>query len=95
MAQEQQVTISVRVTPSASKDEVTGFRDGVLYLRVTAPPRDGRANDAVVALLTKTLDVAKRDLHIVRGHSSRQKLITVHGLTIQDLEALLGPQHLL
>ena len=60
--------ISVRLQPRASRDEITGLRDdGVLVVRVTAPPVDGRANDALCKLLAKRLDVAPSRVSVVRG----------------------------
>ena len=73
-------TISVRVQPRASRDRVLGFRDGTVRVSVTAPPQDGRANAAVLVLLAERLGVAKSRLRIVRGHSSRDKLVAVEGI---------------
>ncbi|MDP6606997.1 MAG: DUF167 domain-containing protein [Dehalococcoidia bacterium] len=82
--------ISIRLTPRASRDEVVGFepaagRTGgapdVLRVRVTAPPVDGRANTALTRLLAKRLGVARRDVTVVSGQSSRQKVVAVEGLS--------------
>ena len=53
------VTFMVTVQPKASRNKVGGYETGTLRLRVTAPPHDGKANEAVVSLLAETLDVAK------------------------------------
>lgn len=66
----------MRVTPGASRDEVK-LADGVVQLRVTAPPADGAANDAVLRLLAAALDRPRRDLTLVRGASARIKLIAI------------------
>jgi len=66
----------VRVTPGASRDEVK-LADGIVQLRVTAPPADGAANDAVLRLLAAALDRPRRDLTLVRGASARIKLIAI------------------
>ena len=79
----------VKVQPKASRDQVVGYRDGVLQLRVTAPPDKGRANGAVVALLSDPLGVAKSRVRIVRGQSSRDKVLTVESLTPEDVRGLL------
>lgn len=66
--------LKVRVTPRAASDSVDGFDgEGVLRVRVTAPPADGAANAAVVKLLSKALDIPARDVVLVSGASSRQK----------------------
>ncbi len=64
------------MTPGASRDEVK-IVDGRVQLRVTAPPADGAANDAVLALLAAALDRPRRDLTLLRGTSARIKLIGV------------------
>lgn len=66
----------MRVTPGASRDEVK-LADGIVQLRVTAPPADGAANDAVLRLLAAALDRPRRDLTLVRGASARIKLIAI------------------
>lgn len=68
--------LEVRVTPGASRDEVK-IVDGTVQLRVTAPPADGAANEAVLALLAAALDRPRRDLVLLRGVSARIKLIGV------------------
>jgi uncharacterized protein (TIGR00251 family) len=67
--------LSVRVTPRASKDSVGTFdASGTLAVRVTPPPADGAANDAVVKLLAKTFGLAQRDVVLVSGATSRTKV---------------------
>ncbi len=79
----------VKVQPKASRDQVAGYRDGVLQLRVTAPSDKGRASAAVVALLADALGVAKSRVRIVRGQSSRDKVLTVESLTPEDVRVIL------
>lgn len=81
--------ISIRVQPGASRDRVAGFRDGTLRVSVTAPPQDGRANAAVLELLAETLGVAKSRLRILRGHSSRDKVVAVEGMAESHVRSLL------
>jgi uncharacterized protein YggU (UPF0235/DUF167 family) len=54
-------------------------------VRVTAPPEDGRANEAVVALLAEALDVPKSRVRILRGHAAREKQIAVDSLTLEEV----------
>ena len=84
------LTIKVRVQPKASRDRVDGYQEGTLRIRVTAPPQDGKANEAVVSLLAKTLGIAKRRVRIVRGHGSREKLVTVDDLSAREFEQRLS-----
>ena len=66
--------IAVRVTARASRDDIVGFDDtGVLRVRVTAPPVDGAANEAVAKLLARALGLAPREVMLARGERARLK----------------------
>ncbi len=65
--------VTVRVTPRASRDAISKYEDGVVHVRVTAPPADGAANAAVTRLLSKALGVPARDVTLVSGASARVK----------------------
>jgi hypothetical protein len=80
----------VRLTPRASREEIVGLRDGVLQVRVTAPPVDGAANAALVRLLAKRLRVGRGAVRIVSGETARTKMIEVDGLTEDETAARLG-----
>ena len=66
----------MRVTPGASRDEVK-VDEGTVQLRVTAPPADGAANEAVLRLLAAALDRPRRDLTLLRGATARIKLVGI------------------
>ncbi|WP_231728999.1 MULTISPECIES: DUF167 domain-containing protein [unclassified Sphingopyxis] len=66
----------MRVTPGARRDEVR-IVEGAVQVRVTAPPADGAANDAVLAVLAAALDLPRRDLTLLRGAAARIKLIGI------------------
>ncbi|MEX2237638.1 MAG: DUF167 domain-containing protein [Dehalococcoidia bacterium] len=83
------VTVAVRVTPGARKDEIAGWRGDVLLARVQARPMEGKANKAVVSLLAETLGVRQSAVRIVRGEASRDKLVEIDGLSSSELEARL------
>jgi uncharacterized protein len=70
----------VRVQPRARREEIAGERDGALIVRVTAPPVDGRANDAVRKLLAKRLGIAPGRVSVVRGATARDKLVEIDGM---------------
>ncbi|MEX0784318.1 MAG: DUF167 domain-containing protein [Dehalococcoidia bacterium] len=70
--------LTVRVTPRASTDRIGGFdAEGRLRVRVTAPPADGAANAAVARLLAKALGLPGRDVVLVTGATSREKVFEV------------------
>lgn len=72
--------LDVRVMPRASRDGIAGWREGRLVVRVTAPPVKSAANDAVIVLLAKALDVPKSTLRVASGATSRSKSIEILGL---------------
>jgi uncharacterized protein YggU (UPF0235/DUF167 family) len=80
------VRFAVRLTPRAAGDRVDGVVDGVLRARVGAPAVEGAANAALIRMIATELAVARRDVRIVAGASSRQKLVVVDGV---DAEAVL------
>ena len=85
--------IAVRLVPRASRDEVAGFEgdvDDVLRVRVTAPPVEGRANAALTRLLAKRLGVAWDDVRVVVGQRSRQKVVAVDGLSLDEVRRRLA-----
>ena len=71
------VIFTVRVIPRASASGFGGERAGALVVRVTAPPVDGRANDAVVALLAEALDVPRGAVRVESGATGRTKIVSV------------------
>ena len=82
--------MTVRITPRASRDEVVGEREGVLRVRVTAPPVDGAANEALVRLLAKVVGVPRGDVLIASGATSRTKIVDVAGLELHEVRLRLG-----
>jgi uncharacterized protein len=81
------VRLSVRLTPRGGRNRVDRVVDGVLRARVSAPPVDGEANEALVALLAHELDVPRGAVRIVAGATSRVKTVAVEGITAAALEA--------
>jgi uncharacterized protein len=82
--------LPVRLQPRARRDEIVGERDGAIVIRVTAPPVDGKANAALCRLIAKTAGVAPSRVEIVRGHTTRDKLVRVEGVEIDALRTALG-----
>ena len=83
---DESCTIKIRVQPKSSRNQVDGFQDGALRVRVTAAPTESQANAAVIAILAKTLGVSKSRLEIIRGYSSRDKVVSVDTLTEQEVQ---------
>ena len=76
---EQSLEISVRLTPRASAERVRRLADGSLAVRVTAPPVDGRANEALLRAVAKELGLAPSRVELVRGARSRTKTLRIRG----------------
>ena len=82
--------LSVRVSPGAKRDEIIGWQGSTLRVRVRAVPEKGKANEAVCSLIAGAAGTPKRSVVIERGHSSRDKLALVEGLTEDELMSRLG-----
>jgi len=82
--------LRVRVQPRAAANEITGVRDGVLQVRVTAPPEGGKANAAVRRLIARRLRVGVTRVEVVRGASAREKSLQIEGFTDDGLRSALG-----
>jgi uncharacterized protein (TIGR00251 family) len=81
--------LRVRVTPRSSKNDLR-LEGESIKVWVNASPTDGQANEAVIALLAKRLGVAKSRLTLVSGHAGRDKVISVQGMTTDEVLEKLG-----
>ena len=88
---ENEARIAVRVYPNAARNEVVGLTDGVLQVKVSAPPVKGKANIELIAFLSKALGVSKSRVGIIKGHTARNKVITIQGLSREDVMRRLLP----
>jgi uncharacterized protein (TIGR00251 family) len=73
------VRLTVRVTPKAARSRIVGRAADALKIAVAAPPEDGKANDALIALLAEALGVPRRDVVLAAGATARRKLVDVRG----------------
>ena len=71
----------VRVQPNAGQNQVLGFKDGVLHVRIAAPAIKGKANQELIKFLSDILEVNKSNLTIKKGMTSKRKVIGISGLT--------------
>ena len=84
------ITFSVKVHPRARKNAITGEVGDALKVSLTAPPVDGRANDACIEFLAKVLKVPRSSVTIAAGQSSRNKVIRVAGLSAEEVRERLN-----
>ena len=82
--------LTLRVSPGAARSVVVGRHGAGWKVRVAAPPEDGKANDAVVRLLSDTLVLPARDVQIDSGRSSRDKIIALEGMRPAEIERRLA-----
>lgn len=82
-------TLALRVQPKAKRNAVLGEQAGALKVSVTAPPEDGRANEAVLELLRDELDLRRAQVELLSGHTNRNKVVLVRGVTPGQLVALI------
>ena len=80
--------LTVRVTPRASTNKVQSWDGDTLRVTVTAPPAEGKANDAVVRVLERTFGVPRSKIHIISGATARTKVINIDGISLTELRTL-------
>ena len=84
------VTFAIKVHPRAKKNAITGEVGDALKLALTAPPVDGKANEACIEFFAKLLKVPQSSITIASGHRSRNKVIRISGITVPQLRDRLG-----
>ena len=84
------VVLTLHIQPGAKRTEVAGLHGDALKIRLAAPPVDGKANEALIAYLAKTLGVPKSRIDLVSGQSSRAKRIRVGGVPQATVAARLA-----
>lgn len=87
---EDGVRLEIKVQPRSSRNQVAGLQDGMLKVKLTAPPVEGEANQALINFLAGLLRVGRRDIVILRGETSRLKLVGIHGISSQSVKDILA-----
>ena len=82
------VRFSVRLQPRASKNEIAGLQGASLKIRVTSPPVDGLANNALIGFLSDALGVSRRNVCIVCGPTPRTKVVEVSDVALEAVQRL-------
>jgi len=84
------VDLAVHVTPRSGRDEVQGWRGSELAVRVTVAPEGGKANAAACIVVAKALGVPKSSVRVVRGDTSRHKILRIEGVDASDVRDAFG-----
>ena len=87
----QGATFQIKVHPRAKKNAIVGEVGDALKLALTAPPLEGRANDACIAFFAELLNVPRSSVTIAAGQSSRNKVIRIAGITAAQVQERLSP----
>jgi len=87
----QGAQFALRVQPRASRNAVAGVIGDAIKLAITAPPVDGKANQAVIEFLADLFRVSKSSVVIVSGESGRNKLIAIRGMSAEQVRKVLTP----
>lgn len=82
--------LKLHVTPRGSRNEVIGWRNDTLCVKITAPPVEGAANAAIVKFIADALGIRKSQIELVSGEKSREKTLRVTGLTDTEIRARIG-----
>ena len=82
--------LNIKVVPGASRDQIVGWLEDALKIKVTAPPEQGKANEAVVTLLAKTLGVRRDTIEIVSGHGSPAKTVDIALMDNDVIQKAIG-----
>jgi uncharacterized protein len=90
--QADDILLSIKLQPRASANEIGEPLGNELRVKVTAPPVDSAANEALIRLLAEKLDCARNRVELVRGQTSRHKIVKLHGMTGEEVLGKLGPR---
>lgn len=82
--------LRIHLQPNAKRDEAVSFENGILRVRIAAPPTEGKANKRLIEFISEVLDIAKSRVAIEKGLASRQKTVTIEGLTPAQISERLN-----
>ena len=86
------VRLDVYIQPRASKTELAGMHDGVVKIRIAAPPVENAANRALIDFVAQHLGIAKRSVRVVSGDTSRKKVLELDGISAERVAAAFIPK---
>ena len=86
------VWLSIKLQPRASANEIGEVLGNELRVKVTAPPVDSAANEALIRFLAETLDCPRNKIELVRGHKSRHKTVRLLGMSAEEARKRIGGQ---
>lgn len=87
------VRMEVKVQPRSSRNQVVGVQNGMLKIKLTAPPVEGEANAALIGFLADYLHIPRRAVQLLKGETSRHKLVEISGLCAEELLSKLDAKN--
>ncbi|MFI4889166.1 MAG: DUF167 domain-containing protein [Steroidobacterales bacterium] len=85
------IRVDVYIQPRASRTELAGMHDGVVKIRIAAPAIENAANRALIEFIAQHLGIARRDVRVVAGSTSRRKVLEINGVAADVIASKLGP----
>jgi uncharacterized protein (TIGR00251 family) len=82
--------LKIHLFPRASRDEISGMHGDAIKIKVTAPPVEGKANEALKRFIARKLNLAASQIEIVAGQRSRDKILKISGISRAEVEKALG-----
>lgn len=83
---DNKVLLKVHVNPRSSRNQIAGFHGDALNVKITAPAVEGKANKALTAFLAEYFGLKKKQVEIKTGEKSREKVVALHNVSLQDVE---------
>jgi hypothetical protein len=81
---ENGIRLEIKVQPRSSKNQIVGEHNGALKVKLTAPPVEGEANQALLAYLASILKIPKKNVVLLKGESSRNKILEIRGVNVES-----------
>lgn len=79
------VTLTLTIQANAHKSEIVGLYNDTLKIKIKAPPVDGKANKEIISFLSETLNIAQKNIEILKGDKNKNKIVLLMGETLQSL----------
>jgi uncharacterized protein (TIGR00251 family) len=83
------IRLAAKVMPNAGRNEITGFKEEVLQVRIAAPPEKGKANKELIDFLSEKLGVKKSSIIVIRGLTGRHKVLDIEGISREEVMQLV------
>lgn len=91
VAADGRITLTLHIQPGAKKTEFSGLHGDALKIRLAAPPVDGKANEALIRFVAESLGLAKSNVNLKSGHTSRRKVLEIQGATQEAVARFAAP----